>query len=135
MNKLIILFLIVTSCSSVRPIENLEEKDLINLVGKKITIEGKSKNAKMGALISIADSVTIWIDDLEMWPDDYYLGEENCKTVRVTGELIAKDDLPVFIHKEGEPWKQGIPVPEGTDLKAASRRYLLKDAEWKVISD
>lgn len=135
MNKLTVLFLILTSCSSVRTIENLADQNLSKLEGKKITIEGKSQNARMGALVSTADSVTIWIDDLEMWPDDYYLGEDNCKTVRVTGKLITKDDLPVFIHKEGEPWIHGIPVPEGTDLKAASRRYLLKDATWKVISD
>jgi hypothetical protein len=44
----------------------------------------------------------------------------------------VRHDLPVFVQKPGEPPRQGIPVPEGTDLHAASRRYVVRDATWSV---
>jgi hypothetical protein len=44
----------------------------------------------------------------------------------------VRHDLPVFVQKPGEPPLQGIPVPEGTDLHAASRRYVVRDATWSV---
>ena len=70
----------------------------------------------------------IWIDSLSSWPEGY-LGSR----VKATGIVIQKYDLPVFIQKEGEPVRTGIPVPEGTDLHSASRRYLLKNAKWSKI--
>ena len=65
---------------------------------------------------------------MNFWPEDYY-----GKTVDVTGVVIKKYDLPVFIPKEGQPVVTGIPVSEGTDLHEASKRYLLRKATWKLI--
>jgi hypothetical protein len=48
--------------------------------------------------------------------------------VRVQGVVTQRADLPVFIQKEGEPIMQGMPVPEGTDLDKARRRYVLERA-------
>jgi hypothetical protein len=51
----------------------------------------------------------------------------------VTGKIIERHDLPVFVHEEGEPEMQGIPVPKGTDLDKASHRYLLSRVTWHVV--
>ena len=84
----------------------------------------------MGALLQINDSTRVWLNNLDSWPEDYYLGNDSCKTVKLTGVLIEAYDLPVYIHKKGEPLRSGIPVPEGTDLKQASHRYLIKNYKW-----
>jgi len=133
MNKLFALLLILVSCSTSSVVGTLNDEKISNLIGTKITIEGKAINAKLGALLTAKDGSSIWIDGLESWPAGFYLGEENGKILSVTGIVIEKYDLPVFIYKEGGPQKSGIPVPEGTDLKEASRRYLLKGAKWKVV--
>jgi hypothetical protein len=65
--------------------------------------------------------------------DGYYLGGEQGKRVRVTGTVIERHNLPVFIPRKDELPVQGIPVPEGTDLHKASRRFLLQDAKWVVV--
>jgi hypothetical protein len=66
--------------------------------------------------------------DLGDWPPDV-LG----KRVRVTGEITIRSDLPVFVAKKGEPMRAGMPVPEGTDLKQASRRQVLKNIKWEIV--
>ncbi len=86
-------------------------------------------NSKLGAVLQITNQErSIWIDSLTSWPEGYY-----GKKVEVTGIVIKMHDLPVYIEKEGELAKSGIPVPEGTDLYSASKRYLLKNAKWKLI--
>jgi hypothetical protein len=104
-------------------------KDWSNLLGQAVTLEGTAADAKLGALLVQESNGAIWIDDLESWPNGYYLGGDKGKHVRVTGTVIERYDLPVFIQKEGEPLRAGIAVPPGTDLKKASRRFLLKDAK------
>ncbi|MGC4118013.1 MAG: hypothetical protein QM765_26375 [Myxococcales bacterium] len=51
----------------------------------------------------------------------------------MTGKVIERSDLPVFIERPGEPRRSGIPVPEGADAKAAAHRYLLADATWTKL--
>ena len=65
----------------------------------------------------------------------HFLRKGDGRTLKVIGTLIEKYDLAVLLYKEGDPIKTGIPVPEGTDLRKASQRYLLKDAIWEVISE
>ena len=36
-------------------------------------------------------------------------------------------------HAPPLPMLAGIPVPEGTDLREASKRFLLKDAKWTAL--
>jgi hypothetical protein len=70
----------------------------------------------------------IWIDGLDAWPAGL-----RGKRVRVTGKVIERADLPVFVHRDDEPEMAGMPVPPGTDLEKARRRFLLTEARWNVV--
>jgi len=96
-------------------------------LGRMITVEGVPEDAKLGAILMINGSRTVWIDGLEAWP-----AELRGKIVEVTGTVIQRADLLVFIHQDGEPERAGIPVGPGTDLNQARRRFLLSGARWKV---
>jgi hypothetical protein len=96
-------------------------------LGQQVTLEGIAEARRLGAALRGHD-FDVWIDQLQDWPRDY-VGQR----VRVTGVLDERHDLPVFIQKPGEPAAGGIPVPEGTDLHAASRRYVVRDAQWSLI--
>ena len=135
MRLLIILFITLSSCTTIKVVNNFDENNLKELLGKKITIQGKAINARLGAMLMVENNKIIWIDNKDNWPTGYYSEGFNGKTLKVTGILIEKYDLPVFIQKKGEPARSGMPVPEGTDLKEASHRYLLENITWKVISD
>lgn len=134
MNKIIALLIVLISSSFT--IVNAQHNDhLKDSLGKIITLTGIAANTKLGALLIMNDSTSIWIDGKESWPRGYSLGGGNGKTLEVTGFVIEKYDLPVFISKEDESTRSGIPVPEGTDLKKASHRYLLKNAKWKIRTE
>ena len=135
MNKLIlILFLLLTSCETPIEVKTLSENRMRSLVGQKIVVVGTAVNAKLGAQVLAKDGSAIWIDEMESWPEGYYFGEDDGKILKVTGTVIEKYDLPVYVPQKGEPEKSGIAVEEGTDLKEASHRFLLKNAKWEVIS-
>ncbi len=93
-------------------------------IGREMSLEGIARNRVMGAVLQ-GEGFEVWIEGLEFLPE-----EMNGKNVRVSGTLGEANDLPVFVQKEGEPIQQGIPVPEGTDLQAASHRFILKGAKW-----
>jgi len=121
------------SCDNVK-VENINNDSLIKHIGEKITLKGKAVNAKLGAFLLLENGTVIWMDEIESWPDGYYSAEGHSKTLEVTGTLIEKYDLPVFIDSDSLLLKpQGIPVPEGTDLNKASYRLLLRDASWIII--
>ena len=96
-------------------------------LGQQVTLEGIAEARKLGAVLR-GNDFDVWIDRLQDWPGNY-VGRK----VRVTGVLEERHDLPVFIHKPGEPVAGGIPVPESTDLRDASRRYVVRDAKWSLI--
>jgi hypothetical protein len=50
--------------------------------------------------------------------------------LRVTGTVVERSDLPVFVPRPGEPIVQGIPVEPDADLERAKKRYLLQNATW-----
>lgn len=100
-------------------------------LGRKITVEGWAVNSKMGAKL-IGVDFDLWIDGLSSWPEGYYTAGTRGKKVTVSGILARDHGLPVFIPKRDEPVVQGIPVPEGTDLKKARQRYILMNAEWRL---
>jgi hypothetical protein len=62
-----------------------------------------------------------------------YSGGEQGKRLRVTGTVIRKGDLPVFVQKPGEPPRAGIPVASEEEREKAKWRYLLKDAKWTEL--
>lgn len=95
-------------------------------VGQRVSLVGVAEPRKLGAALRGGDFY-VWIDGLHDWPTEY-VGQR----VEVVGVLEERHDLPVFVQKPDEPPVQGIPVPEGTDLHEASRRYVVKDARWSV---
>lgn len=105
-------------------------------LGHTVTVEGLAANAKLGALLMGESKGAIWMDGMDSWPAGFYTrnheGKDVYKRVRVTGVVIERGDLPVFIQR-GDIQQQGMPVPPGTDLEAASKRYLLTDVRWTVI--
>jgi hypothetical protein len=147
--KLVAVLVLLAGCSQPAPAPNSGHGEALlptqgersasgqawaKLLGQKVTLEGHACDMKVGALLVCdGDMGGIFIDGLSFWPDGYYSGGEKGRRVRVTGTVIQKADLPVFIPKPGEPVPQGIPMPEGTDLNEASKRYLLKGATWTLI--
>jgi hypothetical protein len=105
-----------------------KSKDVLaSQLGKKVTLSGEAQHrGKLGAAL-LGKDFDIWIEGLPYWPN-----EMQGKRVSVTGTVIERHDLPVFIPNRKYPGVQGIPVPKGTDLHKASHRYLLKDATWKL---
>jgi hypothetical protein len=122
-------FLALVTLPALSYSQNVDFKESL---GETISIQGTAINRKLGAQLMTSDSSFIWIDGLLSWPSEYYSGEYNGKTLKVKGVVIERFDLPVFVEKEGET-KSGIPVPEGTDLKEASHRFLLKSATWEIV--
>jgi hypothetical protein len=91
-----------------------------------VTVVGTARNAKLGAVLDTKGDL-LWIDGLESWPDALH-----GKRVRVTGRVVVRRDLPVFVRVPGEPEKTGIPVPEGTDVNEASSRRVVTGARWEI---
>ena len=96
-------------------------------LGRQVTLEGTAEARKLGAVLR-GNDFDVWVDQLQHWPSQY-VGQR----VRVTGILEERHDLPVFVQKPGEAAAGGIPVPEGTDLRAASHRYVVRNAKWSLI--
>jgi hypothetical protein len=107
-------------------------KDWSKYLGQTVTVEGNAANAKLGALL-LGDGKEIWINGLDSWPEGFYSGGDRGKRVRVTGTVIQRDDLPVFVQKPGGPLIQGIPVQSEEEKQRAKWRYLLRDAKWTVL--
>ena len=125
---LLITFIVLVSCSPYKKNENEAIDYWAGQLLKVVTVEGTAYNSKMGAFLENDDKGDIWVASLDAWPDGY-----QGKRVIVTGIVVKRHDLPVFVQKEGEPARSGIPVPEGTDLHEASGRYLLENAEWEIL--
>ena len=101
-------------------------------LGQRVTVEGIPVNAKLGPFLLTSDG-RIWIDGLEAWPREYR-GVKDGTRLRVSGTVIRRSDLPVFIEEPGDLSSAGMPMPKGTDLKKAAIRYLLQEATWEVIA-
>jgi hypothetical protein len=104
-------------------------------LGKTVTVEGVALDAKLGAVVRGEQGQgEIWIDRLAEWPPGYTLGPQSGRRVRVTGTVIERADLPVFEElPPGAPQVTGMPVPKGSDLERASRRFLLAEARWALV--
>lgn len=114
------------------PKENLQNQDLKEFIGKRITITGQTINMKLGALLITENGESIWMEGMDSWPDGYYVSKSETKTVKVIGILIEKNDLPVFIISDSTI-QQGIPQPEKTNLEKSGNRYFLKDYKYTVL--
>jgi hypothetical protein len=125
---------LMAACSQTKPMENDAERQLWEeifrqnaaweqRVGQPIEIEGVAINLKLGAKAG-----GLWIDGLESWTQDLA-----GKKVKVSGQLIRRDDLPVFTSNHAEPVRSGMPVPPGVDLDLARRRYLIAKPKWTQV--
>ena len=130
MKYFIILLVFIVFFSSCTTDKNISDSNdyWSKYLSKEVTIRGTAENMKVGAFVAGKNQEGLYIESLDYWPDGF-----SGKEVAVKGVLIKRYDLPVFIPKEGEPVLTGIPVSEGTDLHEASKRYLLKNATWKLI--
>ena len=128
-----LISVILLSCATT-PSASEDPSKLISRenLNRNITVRGYAVNHKNGAAL-LVDGVTLWIDKLSSWPDGYYEGGDRGKRLEVRGLLSEAYDLPVFIPKKGEPQKQGIPLPEASDLRKASHRFILKNASWIML--
>lgn len=95
------------------------------LVGQHVTMTGKAEEAKEGPVLITDDGEHLWIDTVKGWPRG--------KRVKVSGQVRVKHDRPVFVPQPGQPIAAGVPVPAGTDLRAASQRLLIGDAQWTTV--
>ncbi len=103
-------------------------------LGKRVTVTGMAINRKVGAFVAFEGS-GIYVDlPSNAWPIGLYHGDGNGEVVEVTGTVTQRSDLPVFIQQPGEEPKAGIPVPPGTDLNVAAKRYILEAVEWKRVT-
>lgn len=97
-------------------------------LGRQISIDGTPRNAKLGALL-VGEDASVWIDGMSRWPQAVLQGgTELC----VTGTLVQRRDLPVFVPEEDGVAKAGMPVAVGSGGSDAGLRFLLKDAKWIV---
>lgn len=100
--------------------------------GECVQVEGWAGGQKIGPLlIAPRGSVAVALSDPR--GDQAWWALPSGARVRVTGTVTRRADLPVFIPKPGEPAVQGIPVPPGTDLEAARRRFVLERARVTVV--
>ena len=106
---------------------NADAHDLQARLGQPVALEGVAEARKLGAAVR-GNGVEVWLDRMNEWP-----AAVAGRKVRVTGILEERYDLPVYVQKAGEPPVAGIPVPEGTDLRQASRRYVVREPKWSLI--
>jgi hypothetical protein len=138
---LIFLFMTFNNCSGKKiNINPTKPAQLISwptnwalYLNQKVTIEGVAVDSKLGAQL-IGEGADIWIDGLDYWPTGFYLGGRQGKHLRVTGIVIERNDLPIFVPGENTEQKGGIPVKKEADLEKAKKRFLLKDASWEIIN-
>jgi hypothetical protein len=88
------------------------------------------RDGQHGASVTIGGH-RLWIDGVSEWPEEI---RGKRKPFLLSGRLTKVHDLEVFRYQPGEPFVgQGIPVPEGYDLKQTQTRYVLKDAKWTLM--
>ncbi|MBI4951332.1 MAG: hypothetical protein HY908_04815 [Myxococcales bacterium] len=101
-------------------------------VGRCVRLEGYAGGAKIGPqLLAPGFAVGVVLDD--PGGDEAWAKLPTSGRVRVEGIVTERADLPVFVPKPGEPIEQGIPVPAGTDLEAARRRYVVERARVELL--
>jgi hypothetical protein len=53
--------------------------------------------------------------------------------VQVRGTIVERSDQPVFIQDPNAPIMQGMPVPPGTDLEQARKRWVIEHATVSLL--
>lgn len=94
----------------------VDDEQLVQLMGKKVTLVEIAPNAKVAGTLRVGNSV-IYIQGLDGWPEN--LRE---KKVRVTGRLVEKKLIPDAVtDKKGD-------VSQG----ACGKQTVIEKAYWEV---
>ena len=99
------------SVDNKQPGQSLQE-----MVNKTVTLEGKTADAKAGAVL-LVDGKPVYIEGLDYWPKDF-IGKE----VTLSGKLVVKSVIPqAEVSKNGEISQGGSGdndyVLEGVDIE------------------
>ena len=97
--------------------------------GRRVSVVGIAREAKVGPVV-VTDDGIVWIGDLECWPE-HVVG----RRVRAEGVFALREDLPVFVRREGEPEKSGMPVSSPEEAAEARKRTVLEDARWELLPE
>ena len=127
MKRLLLLFLLTCSTAWALPPRN-------EVPSPQVWIDGSALETKVGPIVLVSGTIPVFIDGLSYWPPDFYEGGTKGKRVVVRGQMVERFDLPVYEAIPGEEPRVGIPVPPGTDMRQASRRFLMVFAEWDLWS-
>src|SRR5687767_3745954 len=99
-------------CARSTPLQQSQAQDWPTdwdeLTGKVIVLEGRATNPKMGPVL-VGEQNSIWID-LPSWPAEIDTDSPSSTRLRVSGKVIRRADVPVFLHQEGQQDRAGIPV-------------------------
>lgn len=90
-----------------------------------INVTGKAYNQNGGATL-VSNDITLWIEGLHAWSDAY-----NEKKVRVWGNVVLRNDNPVFLDTV-KAIPQGIPVSSENELESNKTKYWILDAEYEL---
>lgn len=99
-----------------------------DLLGQCVVVEGHLTGTKLGPELS-NPAYRIAVSPADDAGTAGLVGGH----VRVEGVVAERSDRPVFVPKKGEPMMQGIPVPEGTDLEQARKRFVIDGASTKRL--
>jgi hypothetical protein len=97
--------------------------------GRCVIIQGYAQGQKIGAALNLGGPTlgVVFDNDDSQWTVP--LGVH----VRVKGRIAERADLPVFVEDPNGPIMQGIPVPAGTDVEKARRRWVIEHAQATVV--
>lgn len=87
---------------------------------------GIAYDQKGGATVH-TDWGIFWVDNLDSWPDGW-----NGKPIRISGEIVEKNDNPVFVDTS-KTIVQGIPVENTEQATRHSKRIWIVNAKYELI--
>ena len=127
-----LLAVVSCACCATRSRPASREKEM-DQETQRVTVVGVAREAKVGPVLETeteTEDGIVWIGDLESWPDGV-VG----RRVRAEGVFAVRADLPVFVRKEGEPEKSGIPVSSPEEVAEARKRTVLTDVMWELLPE
>jgi len=118
---------VVESASpSAKPVD----KPLARYSGQCVEATGYAIGAKIGPQLLTSEGA-LWL--APKGGDTEWQKLPSGARVRVRGVVRERSDLPVFIQPEEGLVSQGMPMPEGTDLDAAARRWVIESATITLL--
>src|SRR5262245_45664502 len=114
--------------------------DWSNLLGQTVTVDSWAAECKIGP--TLFEDTTF--DKRSIWIDGNFTGPRRSEKLRVTGTVIKRDDMPVYLAEketlrevgDTSPVRFGpaaIPVYSREELDRVKWRFKLKDVTWKVL--